>query len=500
MTRTLSFEDPNIAATGAFEVNGCKITAPVFTLANVGDIIASTTRHAASYFGVDHGAFEAIRKSYVAWSDPDYALRQESLPILADLTGFSEANIACFGLAPLRRIELRPDQLRELPARLRHLIETDRYRNFSGWGGGYLKGYGFPKIAYSDRPRKVLQILAGNVIGPTWLSACLGVALQCPQFIKLSHRDLASFMLYLQSLNEIDPSFRATIACGYYPGEGDANARLLHETDLVVATGSDDSVNAIRATLMKVNRSSRLIAHGLKISLQVIAKEYAVAEVAELAAWGIVAFDGNGCFSPANVYIERGGRLTPEQFAEAMADSMACISFHIPPKRTIDVAERVTNYRYSQMRRKLSGENVRIIKSLNTDYTVIVDGDHPALAPTCQERVVAVKPVDDIRSVPHHIGHLSHNLQTVGLAVPSEDILQVSDGLGAAGVTNIKIVGTEYTIDLAEPHDGLFDFAQSSMTDELRWTSISFSDTDDAIQGALEMKKTCLGQLAGQSI
>ena len=55
-------------------------------------------------------------------------------------------------------------------------------------------------------------------------------------------------------------------------------------------------------------------------------------------------------------------------------------------------------------------------------------------------------------------------------------------------------IGTEYTIDITEPHDGIFDFVQSYMSDELRWMSIAFNDTDAAISDALEMKETCLGQ------
>jgi hypothetical protein len=77
--------------------------------------------------------------------------------------------------------------------------------------------------------------------------------------------------------------------------------------------------------------------------------------------------------------------------------------------------------RNRQAQRRLLGEDVTIIKSAGTDYTVVVDNEDFSLAPTCQERVVIVKPVGAIRDVPRYLGHLSGNLETVGLAVPAAD-------------------------------------------------------------------------------
>jgi len=72
--------------------------------------------------------------------------------------------------------------------------------------------------------------------------------------------------------------------------------------------------------------------------------------------------------------------------------------------------------------------------------------------------------------------------------------------LGNASVTNFKIIGTEYMIDLSEPHDGIFDTLQMFMSDGLRWTSIGFSDTDVAIEVALKIKSECLAILQGDTL
>ncbi len=488
----ITFKDPNINATSAFELNGCRLTAPAFTAAEVHDIVDSTSRHAEEYFSAGHGGLAAMEKSFTLWNNPNYILRQESLPILSRITHFSEPTIICYGLTPLRVIRLQPDRLYELPERLQGLVETGDYRRFTAWGNGYLKGYGTPRLAAYEKPKRLLLILAGNVVGPAWLSALMGAVIHSPQIIKLPHRDLASFVVFLESLNEVDPAFRKTIACGYYSSDDAVNTHLLKTSDMVVAMGANESINAIRETLLRVNPKARFIGHGFKVSFQVVSKAYATPEVAELAAWGIAAHDGNACFTPANVYVEQGGPLTPQEFAETMADHLELISTLVTPKKTMDAAERVVGYRNRQAQRRLLGEDVRIIKPAGTGYTVIIDNQDPLLTPTCQERVVIVKPVDDVRHIPRYVKHLSENLETVGLAVPAGNLLDIAEMLGAVGATNIKLVGTEYILNVTDTHDGVFNTVQPYMSDNLRWTSLNFSDTDQAIDNALKMKADCL--------
>jgi hypothetical protein len=489
----VSFEDPNIKSSTTFEANGVRINAPLLTFEEVGSVVSGTQQNARNYYFSGYSGIPALDKAFSLWSQPGYPLRKTALPVLSELTQFSRENLACFGLSPLRTLRL--GSLHDLHRQLYRLIETGAYKEFTAWDNGYLKGYGVAQPVSYDQPKRILQILAGNVVGPTWLSACLGALIPGPQIIKLPQRDIASFSYFLQTLGELDPGFRSTIACGYFPGNDGVMEHLLKEFDLVIAMGADATMQAIQGQLARINPSARFISHGLKISFQVISKEYATPEIAELAAWGIVAFDGNGCFSPANVYVEKGGKLDPGQFARALAEAMQNLSEAIPPKRNLGAAEKITKYRDGQVRRKLLGENIEILKSKNTDYTVIVDGNDPRLAPTCQERVVVVKPIDDLGNVAGYVEHLSGNLQTVGMAVPSDKILEFANELGHAGVTNFKIIGTEYMVDLSEPHDGIFDTLQMFLSDGLRWTGIGFSDTDAAIEAALKVKADCLATL-----
>jgi len=234
---------------------------------------------------------------------------------------------------------------------------------------------------------------------------------------------------------------------------------------------------------------ARLVAHGRKIGFQVVGRDYAVDDVAELVAWGASACDGNACFSPANVFVETGGPLSPGQFAEAVAGHMERIARDVPAKRALRAAERVTDYRQQQQQRRLLGERVRVLKSRGTDYTVVVDEEEPLLTPTCQERAIVVKPLDAVEQVVDRVRWLSGNLQTVGLAGPTGQLLELAERLGADGATNIKVVGTEYLIGEQEPHDGIFDALRLSASDGLRWTAVNFSHTERAIAAALETNR-----------
>lgn len=490
--KAVSFTDPNIHATAAFEVNDVWVDAPALTPEEVDSILSSLHQNTMNYYHGRRSAFQTLEQAFRLWGQSDYPLRKAALPVLSELTQFSIENLTSFGLAPLGN--LRFESMPGLHRHLRELIETKRYKEFTRWGDGYLKGYGTAKVVEHDPPQRILQILAGNVVGPTWISACLGALAEVPQVIKLPQRDITSFMYFLQTLGELTPEFRSTIACGYFPGNNGVTEQFLKEFDFVIAMGADGTMQKIRGQLARVNPHARLISHGLKISFQVISKEYATPEVAELAAWGIVAFDGNGCFSPANLYVEEGGKLDPGQFARKLAEALQDLSTLIPPKKNLLAAEKVAKYRNGQVQRKLLGEDIEILKSKNTDYTVIVDRHDPRLTPTCQERAVTVKPIDDLSKVAGYVGHLSDNLQTAGLAVPTDLLLEFSEGLGDVGVTNFKIIGTEYLIDLAEPHDGIFDTQQLFMSDDLRWTSLGFSDSDAAIEAALQMKANSLAK------
>lgn len=495
---TIHFEDPHIRGRATLRFGEHEVTVPAFLPDEAETVAAAVRQAAAAYYRTDPDPLAVIGAAFATWADPDNTLRREALPVLAGITGFSPEAIGRFGLWPLGKLRPTLSALETQHAGLLELVESGNYRSFSPWGDGWIRAFGAPDVRNEPMPNLLLHILAGNVVGPTWLSLLFGLAGRSGQILKLPADDPVSFLFLLQSLEALDPHLRNTIACGYFPGGGDVQRRVLGTGDVVFALGSDATMEALKADIDHGRPGMRLVAHGLKIGFQVIGREYAVEEAAELVAWGASACDGNACFSPANVYLERGGLLAPSEFADAVADHMARIAEDIPPKRTLRAAERITEYRQRQFQRRILGQRVLVRKSPGTDWTVVLDEEDPALGPTCQERTIVVKPVADLDEVPRYVRPFGANLQTVGLAVPTERLLPLADQLGAVGATNLKMLGTEYIVGLDEPHDGIFDTLRLTRSDALRWTHIAFRDTDQALKSALHENRTVSATIVPQ--
>ena len=233
----LRFEDPHIRASTTLELGDYRVTVPLITADDAGRIVASTTARAHEYFAAGGDGLAAIGKAFAAWQDPAYPLRGAAPPVLADLTGCSPESLDRFGLWPLGR--LRPDRaaLDRQHEELGALIASGAYRSFTRWGDGYIKAYGQPDLAVHPPPGLLLQVLAGNVVGPNWLALLFGAGGRCGQLLKLPSGDPVSFLFLLESIAEVDPAFRETIACGYYASGSDVHGKLLGEADVVFAMG-----------------------------------------------------------------------------------------------------------------------------------------------------------------------------------------------------------------------------------------------------------------------
>src|SRR5205085_3439997 len=99
---------------------------------------------------------------------------------------------------------------------------------------------------------------------------------------------------------------------------------LFEQADCVTATGSDESLAAIRKRLPS---KVRFVGYGHRLSFAyvtsgVLSGLNAPKTVAR-AAEDIVAWNQLGCLSPHVIYVEHGGAVAAEQFAEMLAEELA---------------------------------------------------------------------------------------------------------------------------------------------------------------------------------
>jgi hypothetical protein len=228
--------------------------------------------------------------------------------------------------------------------------------------------------------------------------------------------------------------------------------------DVRVAWGGREAVDAI--VNLPRNHGTEDIVFGPKTSFAVIGAERladrdAARRTAAAIAADALAFDQQGCNSPHTVFVERGGSITPAEFARVLADAMEILCRRAPltevdPADVMNVLAVRTEY---AMRAEAYHGN-------DMQWTVVFSDEDKGLAEPCYLRTLFVRPVDDIFEV---AAFCSLQTQTAGLAV-DERRHALADALTARGVDRCPAVGAMRIYDA--PWDGLF-----AMDRLVRWVS-----------------------------
>ena len=91
--------------------------------------------------------------------------------------------------------------------------------------------------------------------------------------------------------------------------------------------------------------------------------------------------------------------------------------------------------------------------------------------------------------IPKLIKPLGQFLQTVGVAIPNERLIEFSDAMGEIGATNIRTISSMTLQKPWEPWDGRFPLHELFELDGIRWVSINTQDINEDIKMALKRKR-----------
>lgn len=243
----------------------------------------------------------------------------------------------------------------------------------------------------------------------------------------------------------------ASIAVVYFNREDTAAAEQLSAlADVRLAWGGREAIETI-LNLPKRYGTEDII-FGPKLSFMVIGRE-AIASprllrrTARQAATDSSVFDQYACASPHTIFVEKGGAVSPREFAAALAAEMAKAAIRIP-KGPVDAgtAAKVESLR---IRYEFTGE---LWRSPGTEWTVLYDEDAGAgLAPPCYSRVITVRAIDDALAA----AQFAHSgIQTVGTALTGARKLDFASAASARGVERFPDLGRMTFFD--SPWDGLF--------------------------------------------
>lgn len=179
----------------------------------------------------------------------------------------------------------------------------------------------------SEYARRTLVILPGNVIGPA-LCAAYSVAITgASAILKAASAERAVADIVARQWNEIGEPLAGAIEARYWPG-GDlaAEAAAVAEVDAVIAFGSDETIESVRA---RVPATKFFKGYGTRYSLGLVTESADLAWAAESAAVDVSVFDQAGCMSPQTIYVI-GDASRALRFAHALDDAMRRTRVSLP--------------------------------------------------------------------------------------------------------------------------------------------------------------------------
>jgi len=317
--------------------------------------------------------------------------------------------------------------------------------------GGFARAFG---------PDVLVHIWAGNVPGlPLW-SLISGLLVKAGNIGKVSSAEPLFAGWFARLLAEIDPGLADCLAIVWWKGGDEARERaVLKQADVVVAYGGNDSLDQIRG---RVPLTTRYLPFGHKIGFGMIARAALDARkamsVAHQAAYDVVRYDQQGCYSPQMFFVERGGKVSPREFTKYVASELACFEQKYPRRPlSIEEAGGVAAWRHAEELKAASQPDREVIGDTAGAWSVVHTEDAEGLVPSGLNRTIKIVAVDRLEDAVALIAPVKAFLQTAGIAAPPEELYRLAAMLGEAGVTRICALGQMTAPEAGWHHDGRFN-------------------------------------------
>lgn len=443
-----------------YDGGALRIRFPVLTPATLERVVArlreARARHLAGTPVLE--VVRAIDRAAAHFQSPGSPARDLAEAALPALTGYSPEMIRLI-------LDRMAADWRE-PALLA-LLESEL--GDPGVLDGFRERGGSPVMVRAFGPELAFHIFAGNVPGVAVTSLIRALLVKAASLGKAASGEPLLAALFARTLAEVEPRLGECSAVTYWPGGAAALEEVaLREADTTIVYGGGETVRSVRA---RVPAGARVVEHGPRLSLAVVAREELAGDSARRVAAEIArataTFDQQGCVSPHMVYLERGGELEPAEFAALVAEGLERIEEVLPRGQlTAEEAATIQQVRGAAEFRAIAGREVRVLASEGTEYTVIYEDD-PAFTTSCLNRVIRLAPLDDLAQLPTHLEPYRAYLQTVGVAASPVRRRDVAGRLGAIGVSRVTTIEAMPWPPPAWHHDG-----QEPLRELLRWTDL----------------------------
>ena len=217
--------------------------------------------------------------------------------------------------------------------------------------------------------------------------------------------------------------------------------------DVRIAWGGREAVETVAAYPSKYDCET--VIFGPKLSFAVVSKEMltdeqAAKKLARRVSVDVSVFDQTGCASAHNLYIEKGGAVTPERFCQILNESMGKTEIQIPkPTMSPEQVSAVHSIRGVYDFCGLS------IGSETMSYSILLD-DKDELHKPVYSRVLFVHAVDSIMQATKHI---TEDIQTIGIEATPEQAVAFAEAATPMGAVRFPQIGRMLNFEM--PWDGI---------------------------------------------
>ncbi len=385
--------------------------------------------------------------------DRDDPYRQQAEALLPLVSGY-DADMVRLGLTGLFKTFRAPQLRRFVAEDFANPGVLDGFQPAPK--GGAVRAFG---------PDLLLHSWAGNVPALALWSLVCGLLAKSGSIGKLASAEPLFAGWFARLLAEVHPPWADCLAVVWWSGAGEDGSgcadALYAQADTVIAYGGNTALDAIRQRLPV---TTRFVPHGHRLGLGLVAAEALdsakAPALARLAAWDVMRYDQQGCYSPHAFYVERGGAVSPRAFADYLAAELANLQRRFPRAELgLEEAAAVARWRQGVEWQALSEPSAGgvLLSGPSAQWAVAyADGARP-LAPTALQRTIQVVGVDRLDDVPPAIAGQGRFLQTAGVAASPEALYRLAAALGSAGVTRVCAIGAMSTPEAGWHNDGRFN-------------------------------------------
>ncbi|QGQ44931.1 acyl-CoA reductase [Metabacillus sediminilitoris] len=305
-----------------------------------------------------------------------------------------------------------------------------------------------------------VQIWSGNVPAlPLW-SLISNLLVKSGTIGKVPSAEPLFAGWFANMIVETEPRLADCLAVIWWKGGDEEKERqLFQQADIVLAYGGNQSLESIKS---RVPITTRFLPFGHKISFGIVSKisldSRKAWKTVRDAAYDVIRYDQQGCYSPHLFYVQKGGNVSPREFARYLAHELENFEQRYP-RRTLSIEEGVSlaEWRQKEEMSLFTKQEKEVLGEQNGSWTVVFGGNEGELTPSCLNRVIKVVEVDELIDVLPNIEAYRTYLQTVGIAASPNELFQMAELLGAAGVTRITALGHMTSPEAGWHHDGRFN-------------------------------------------